>query len=127
VRGPTRLFGSSSPLDVVGAAQWDFDGTRLVLSGFSGTSSSVQVSWGTAVAAPETDRPAALGLVVRNPFTDRARVRCALLVDERREAGFHDDTWDGRDPYGCLVAAGVYLLRLSASGESLAEKAVKIR
>jgi hypothetical protein len=136
-----------APSAVVGAAQWDFDGARLVLSGFSGTSSSVQVSWGTAVAAPDTDRPAALALVVRNPFVDRARVRCALprasqvflevldvqgrrvrvLVDERREAGFHDETWDGRDPYGRPVAAGVYFLRLSASGESLTEKAVKIR
>jgi hypothetical protein len=136
-----------APSAVMGAAQWDFDGARLVLSGFSGTSSAVQVSWGASVAAPETDRPTALALVVRNPFVDRARVRCALprasqvflevldvqgrrvrvLLDERREAGFHDETWDGRDPYGRPVAAGVYFLRLSASGESLTEKAVKIR
>lgn len=43
---------------------------------------------------------------------DAAGHRVATLVDERREAGLHEVTWDGRDDNGRLSATGVYLYRL---------------
>jgi hypothetical protein len=36
------------------------------------------------------------------------------LVDEVREAGLHEATWDGRDQGGRAAASGVYLYRLDA-------------
>ena len=53
--------------------------------------------------------------------------RVRILLDERRPAGRHRVTWDGRDHYGGLVADGVYFLRLTANGETLTRKAVKVR
>jgi len=134
------------PVSITGATSWNFDGVLLTVGGFSGVGSTITISWG-AVAAPVLTPPAALALSVRNPFEDRARVRYALpragqvflevldvqgrrvrvLRDERRESGWHEDLWDGRDPYGHAVASGVYFLRLSVAGEALTEKAVKIR
>jgi len=53
--------------------------------------------------------------------------RVRLLVDERREAGTHRVEWDGRDSFGRPVANGVYFFRLTAAGEVLTAKAVRLR
>jgi flagellar hook assembly protein FlgD len=36
------------------------------------------------------------------------------LVNEQRDAGYHNVRWDGRDKNGKLVASGVYLYQLQA-------------
>jgi hypothetical protein len=90
-----------------------------------------------AVAAPAVARPrCVLQRVWPNPFNPRATIlfttardgRVALgvfdargrrvrsLVDGFRPAGTHRVVWDGTDESGCLVAGGVYRLRLDADG-----------
>lgn len=49
------------------------------------------------------------------------------LVSSRREAGRHSVIWDGRDGSGREVASGVYLARISASGESATHRMVLVR
>jgi flagellar hook assembly protein FlgD len=41
------------------------------------------------------------------------------LADDRRAAGHHTLTWDGRTAGGRMAASGVYYLRLEAGGEPL--------
>jgi flagellar hook assembly protein FlgD len=36
------------------------------------------------------------------------------LVDEQREAGYHQVHWDGKDQHGNVVASGVYLYQLQS-------------
>ena len=43
--------------------------------------------------------------------------RVATLVDAARPAGFHAAVWDATNAAGQAVAAGVYMYRLTASGE----------
>ncbi len=42
-------------------------------------------------------------------------------------AGVHALDWDGRDPSGAHVPAGVYFVRLELPGQSLRSKLVKLR
>jgi flagellar hook assembly protein FlgD len=42
-----------------------------------------------------------------------------------RAAGRHELTWDGRDAAGRAVASGVYLARVSASGEERTARIVR--
>ena len=53
--------------------------------------------------------------------------RVTRLVDGQLPAGHHTTTWDGRDAAGTRVAAGVYLYRLTAGGESLSKEMVRVR
>jgi hypothetical protein len=46
------------------------------------------------------------------------------LIDGFRPAGPSSATWDGRDDSGRPVSAGVYVCRLEARGESVAQKIV---
>jgi hypothetical protein len=82
-----------------------------------------------------------------NPFSDETSVRFAVpeagtvsldvfdvtgrrvarLVDGLLPAGSHVARWDGRDAAGSRVASGVYLLKLSAGGESVARQVVLTR
>jgi len=81
-----------------------------------------------------------------NPFTSSARVRFTLpragratvcvygvdgrlvrrLVDAELGAGAHEVVWDGRDAWGSRVAQGVYLMRCSADGATMARRAVRL-
>lgn len=36
------------------------------------------------------------------------------LVNEEKEAGYHEIRWDGRDDRGVLVSSGVYIYRIQA-------------
>jgi len=58
----------------------------------------------------ETDRTD----LVRLKVFDAAGRLVRTLVDGRREAGRHDEVWDGRDDAGRLSPAGVYLYRFTA-------------
>ncbi len=93
--------------------------------------------------------PAALriSVVAPNPFNPRTTIgfdvaregriqlriydlrgrRVRTLIDAPLAAGGHQAVWDGRDERGDAVAAGVYLARLSAGGETRTAKAVLAR
>jgi photosystem II stability/assembly factor-like uncharacterized protein len=47
-------------------------------------------------------------LVVYNSFGQKVRT----LLDEKKEAGFHEIDWDGRNDFGLTVATGVYFYKL---------------
>jgi len=82
-----------------------------------------------------------------NPFASRTTVRFAVpnagpvslvvydvagrkvadLVDRPLPAGAHAVEWDGRDRDGSRVASGVYLVRLSAGGETVSREMVRVK
>ncbi len=81
-----------------------------------------------------------------NPFQSTTSVRFALpssgpvdltiydvagrrvrdLVDAPMDKGPHAVSWDGRDSQGRRVASGVYLVRLTAGGETVSREMVRI-
>ena len=97
--------------------------------------------------AGDLPRPLALGQNYPNPFNPRTTIAFELdragpvklqvydargrlvrtLADEQREAGAHSVSWDGRDDRGQGSAAGVYLYRLEAGGETLQRKMTLIK
>ncbi len=52
--------------------------------------------------------------------------RVATVVDGEQSAGFHTARWDATDAAGRAAAAGVYLYRLQAGGESITRRMVLI-
>ncbi len=50
-----------------------------------------------------------------------------MLVDETRDRGAHDVTWDGRDSAGSPVGSGVYFYRLTAGKFSDSRKMVLLK
>jgi hypothetical protein len=58
---------------------------------------------------------------------DVAGRRVATLVEGEVEAGRHDAVWDGTSDSGEAVATGVYFARLSASGETRAQKMILLK
>ena len=50
-----------------------------------------------------------------------------VLADDRREAGYHLISWDGRDETGRPVGSGIYLLRLEAGGLAQVRKMTLMR
>jgi hypothetical protein len=138
-----------APSLVTGADTWSYQGSILVVEGFSGTGSEIMIDWGPTAAGidPRNVTDLQLGLGRPNPFgkgmiTDYAvpregwvrlevidvsgrRVR--VLELGFREQGRHRAHWDGRDERGRPVANGVYYLRLSHDGETRVSKAVRLR
>jgi hypothetical protein len=53
---------------------------------------------------------AAVKLVIYNSFGQQVR----MLLDAKKEAGFHEIEWDSRNDAGALVATGVYFYKLMA-------------
>ena len=49
------------------------------------------------------------------------------LVDERRPAGEHGVSWDGRNESGRPVASGVYLSRMEAGEVAVTQRIVRLR
>lgn len=49
------------------------------------------------------------------------------LVDEKRAAGEHRVSWDGRDAFGRSAASGVYFYRLEALGTNRTQKGLLVR
>ncbi len=102
------------------------------------------------VSVPAADGAGARGVTllagVPNPFSSATRLSFVLprpgpvdlrvfgvdgrevrtLVHDVRAAGLHSSIWDGRDARGARVPAGVYFLRLEASGSSHARRLVKL-
>jgi hypothetical protein len=50
-----------------------------------------------------------------------------LLADGVRPAGFHQESWDGRDRQGASVTSGVYFARLEAGGQVSTRKMVLVQ
>ncbi|MBM3319979.1 MAG: hypothetical protein FJY73_04815 [Candidatus Eisenbacteria bacterium] len=68
--------------------------------------------------------PGAVLLALHDPAGRRVRILCN---GERRDAGEHSVTWDGRDATGRAVASGVYLVRMETQGFSAARKILILR
>jgi hypothetical protein len=64
---------------------------------------------------------------VRISINDLSGRLVRTLVDERKEPGEHAALWDGKDDRGIPVSAGVYFVRLEASGEACTRKLVLVR
>jgi hypothetical protein len=70
---------------------------------------------------------AAGGAPVRVDVYDVAGRLVRALVDAPQAGGAHAVQWNGRDSAGRVVAAGVYLVRLSAGAETSTERVVRIQ
>jgi cytochrome c553 len=64
---------------------------------------------------------------VRLSVFDLAGRRVRVLVDEVREAGRHDVSWDGRDEAGRGLASGIYFVRLQGEERSLTGRIVRVK
>jgi flagellar hook assembly protein FlgD len=58
---------------------------------------------------------------------DLAGRRVRTLVDEKRDAGFHEMLWAGDDDRGVGLAPGIYALRLSSVDGNDARRLSRIR
>jgi hypothetical protein len=66
------------------------------------------------------------GLVSISVF-NIAGQRVRSLVSQNLPPGYYSQVWDGRNDGGRALSAGVYIIRLSASGQSAAQKIVKLQ
>ncbi|MGQ0721803.1 MAG: FlgD immunoglobulin-like domain containing protein, partial [Candidatus Eiseniibacteriota bacterium] len=145
----TGTLGAPTSVSGGGFTSTTYQNGLLTLVGLSGSGSTVAVEWGGTGAFVPAGRVDRLSLSVGrpNPFgggtmaefalprpstvflevLDVKGRRVRLLLDERRETGSHRVSWDGKDSGGRSVANGVYFLRLTAMGETLTTKAVRIR
>jgi hypothetical protein len=66
------------------------------------------------------------GLVKIEVFNVSGRY-VATIIDEKREAGRHEVTWNGKDARGMDVASGMYFYRLTAGGKIINRKMLLVR
>jgi flagellar hook assembly protein FlgD len=66
------------------------------------------------------------GRVALNVYDANGRL-VRSLVDDVRDAGSHDVTWDGRDNSGASVGSGVYFYRLTAGKFRESKKMVLLK
>jgi FlgD Ig-like domain len=86
--------------------------------------------------APPTPNPftSATDVAFDLPVRDHVRAevfdvrgeRVRTLVDESREAGRYREHWDGRDATGHLLGAGVYFVRVRATGNDVTRRVVRL-
>lgn len=145
----TGLLGEPDEVTGGGFTAYVFQDGILTLQGFTGAGSHVELVWGATGAAstdavvdrlrlgPGRPNPFGHGTVAELALPRSAPVllevldvggrRVRVLVDERRERGIHRIVWDGRDSSGRSVASGVYYLRVTALGQTITAKAVRMR
>lgn len=140
--GEEIVFQVQSP-DTFVVAVWKRGGADGALPGAYRLSSESLVS---AVAGPALARVSALGPASPAPFTTGTRLsfdlaapgparlevfdlrgaRLRTIVDGALAGGRHEYDWRGDDDEGRRLPPGVYLLRLTAGGQSWSGKVVKV-
>lgn len=137
------------PADALTMAAGDYTlrvNARSTYEGGEGAQALLPFTWNGPEAVP-----ASLAIVATspNPFAESTAIRFAIpasgarsttvavydlagrlvreLASGPRSAGSHTVTWDGRDSAGRRVAAGVYLTRVEADGETAVRKVVHLR
>jgi hypothetical protein len=142
-----QINGSSTPLQIYNPMQVP----GVVRVGAIGAGYGTVHAMGDldgVTAVPGEDLPIALALAASpNPSYGRTRLafdlpraghatlaiydlagrRVRVLVDDMREPGRYDETWDGRADAGSAHVAGVYFARLEVSGEVRTQRIVRIR
>jgi hypothetical protein len=78
--------------------------------------SSTKISY----SLPDNDQ---VSLAIYNILGQRVRT----LVDENQVRGRYQVFWDGRDDFGNEIASGLYMYRLTTSGESIVKKMLYVR
>jgi hypothetical protein len=63
---------------------------------------------------------------IRLAVYDLAGRRVALLADGWRDAGRHTVSWNGRQGSGGMAQAGVYVVRLEASGDEVVTRITRL-
>ena len=53
--------------------------------------------------------------------------KVATILDEKREPGFHQVRWDGKDKIGSTLASGMYIYQIRADGFVLTKKLILLR
>lgn len=133
--GVTERFGAEAVVTVVEARLFGLDGTVTRLTPWS----TVELTSGDAVTAvgegAATPTVTMLAGSYPNPFNATAVIRYQLaragpawirvydvtgrrvvtLVEGRREVGYYETRWDGRDEAGRPVASGVYTVALDGA------------
>jgi len=66
---------------------------------------------------------AAVQLVIYNVLGQQVR----SLVSERREAGYHQIAWDGRNDAGAQVGSGIYIYRFTANSFTKVQKMMLLK
>ncbi len=97
----------------------------------------VTASAGRLELSPNAPNPFAARTTVRFAVPDAGPVNLAVydvagrkvaeLMNRPLPAGSHAVEWDGRDRDGSRVASGVYLVRLSAGGETVSREIVRVK
>lgn len=141
--GPVDLArGESVDLVVAYSVAEDFDALRTSLL-------AARVSWESLREGRDGREPVSIELLqnLPNPFNPSTMVRFALpeeqwvrltifdlrgrrvrgLLDARVEAGFHRESWDGRDDSGRSVASGVYFVQLRSGDIVQSRRMVLVR
>ncbi|MBI4727301.1 T9SS type A sorting domain-containing protein [candidate division TA06 bacterium] len=125
-----------------------FDLKTQKIIGFSG-SQELAVVYSSKPFDGRTLTPLTFGLgrIGPNPFIQRTTInyqlpqaglvsmavynitgqRVRTLLSQNLPPGYYSQIWDGRNDGGRALSAGVYIVRLSASGRSAAQKIVKLQ
>jgi hypothetical protein len=115
---------------------------HLTASDFTGNESEAATAAGPTDVLPGIPSRFALHAPSPNPFNPKTFLRFDLpeaatvslkvydlsgrllrtLVDERREAGRYEESWNGRDDHGRAMASGIYLCRIETGAFSEAKR-----
>lgn len=137
-------YTTDTSLDVSGQT---FNHFLLTASDHAGNQSEAAVVNLVTAAADALPRGFALNNCVPNPFNPSTRLSfdlaaggraslkvydaagrlVATLLDEHRDAGHHQVTWDGRDDRGRRCPAGVYLYHLEVGNFSQTKQMVLVK
>ena len=122
------------------------DPTSVTFDNFSLVADTIDCPLATAVDTPPAG-PSPTLTAYPNPFNPSTTIAVELpvevhlelrvydiggrlvrvLLDERRDAGYSEVRWDGRDDRGAPAASGVYFVRLRAGADTAQKKIVLLK